>query len=294
MTEIRSASVIIPNWNSNLIGEILSLLRVQKTTLADIEVLVVGVDSLGLVHNDKNVRFIRTNQSRNGAENRNIGMEEARGEVFLFIDHDCLPVPDWIEWHLLRQRQGHKVVGGAVTFDEKNYFQLADNVSAFHDLLPFTNQETRPYLATANLSVHREVVERVGKLDPKLIRAHDLEWTVRFRLSGFLLYFEPKALVYHNQPRRTFSSVWKHWVNDAHDTLYVRLLHQGPLNTPKLAAYRTIYFLGSPLIAGWATAKTFKHHRTLLRYWYTLPFVYLTKLAWCWGAYQNFPDDPGI
>lgn len=289
MTDIRSVSVIIPNWNSNLIGEILALLRKQKTTATEVEVLVVGVDRPGLVPKDDSIRFIPTSQTKNGAENRNIGMEEAGGEVFLFLDHDCLPMPGWIEWHLQRQKQGHKVVGGAVTFDKKNYFQLADNVSAFHDLLPFTKQVARPYLATANMSVHREVVERVGKMNPYLKRAHDLEWTVRFRLNGFFLHFEPRALVLHDQPRCTFSSIWKHWVNDAQDTLYVRLLYQSQLNTPRLAAHRNIYLWGSPLVAAWATARAFAHHNTLINYWYTLPVVYLTKLAWCWGAYRNFP-----
>jgi GT2 family glycosyltransferase len=165
---------------------------------------------------------------------------------------------------------------------------LADNVSAFHDLLPFTQEGPRPYLATANLSVHRPVVEKAGGMYVCLDYAHDLEWTVRFRALGYKLYFEPRAIVFHDPPRRTLSAVWQHW-SDAPYTLGVRLRYSHLLQTPYLARYRWVFLWGAPLVAAWATARTLRHPQTLLRYWHTLPLVYLTKLAWCWNAFKYFP-----
>ena len=286
---MKTLSVIVPNWNSPLIGEIIRRLRCQTVDMSTVEVLVVGVDEAGLVTEDEMVRFIPTSQSTNGAVNRNIGMGEAQGEIFLFLDHDCLPALDWIERHLHQHRQGNQVVGGAVTFGSRNYFQLADNVSAFHDLLSFTSERLRPYLATANLSVHRAVVEKAGKMEAHLKRAHDLEWTVRFRALGYTLYFEPRAVVFHDPPRCTFSTVWRHWMDDAHDTLSVRLRYPRLLRTPRLARYRWPFLWGAPLVAAWATARIFRHPRIASQYGHTLPLVYLTKLAWCWGAFKNFP-----
>ncbi|MFQ5855670.1 MAG: glycosyltransferase family 2 protein [Anaerolineae bacterium] len=286
---LKTLSVIIPNWNSTLIREILQALRRQTVDVSTVEVLVVGVDEPGLVTEDETVRFIPTSRSANGAVNRNIGMREAQGEIFLFLDHDCLPAPDWIERHLHQHEQGEQVVGGSVTFGSRNYLQLADNVSAFHDLLPFTSEGPRPYLATANLSVGRVVVERAGEMEAHLKRAHDLEWTVRFRALGYTLYFEPRAVVFHDPPRCTLSAVWRHWTDDAHDTLSVRLHYSQLLRTPRLAGYRSLFLWGAPVVAAWATARTFGHPRTLGQYWHTLPLVYLTKLAWCWGAFKNFP-----
>lgn len=122
-------------------------------------------------------------------------------------------------------------------------------------------------------------------------RAEDLEWTVRFRMLGYRLYFEPRAVIFHDPPRDTWSAVWGHWTGDAHDTLRVRLRYADLLQTPRLARYRPIFLWGAPLVAAWATARTFGHSDVLRRYWHTLPVVYLTKLAWCWGAFRDFPEE---
>jgi hypothetical protein len=180
-------------------------------------------------------------------------------------------------------------MGGSVTFDRDNYWRLADNVSAFHDLLPYTSAGPRPYLATANLSVHRSVIDRAGLLEPGLTRAHDLEWTVRFRKLGFTLYFEPNAVVTHVPPRTTPKLLWQHWVNDAHDTLSVRLRYASELHTPGMARHRWAFLAAAPAIAGWATLRTYQHFYTRRLYWQVILPVYFTKLAWCWGALSRFP-----
>src|SRR5262249_52926427 len=102
-------------------------------------------------------------------------------------------------------------------------------------------------------------------------------------------YFEPRAMIFHNPLRHTIAAVWRHWVNDAHDTLRIRLRYPTLLATPRLARYRWSFLWCAPLVAAWATAHTFGHRRALSLYWHTLPLVYLTKLAWCWGAFRHFP-----
>jgi len=282
-------SVIIPNTNSPMIHEILLALRHQTTDMSGVEIVVVGTGEPGLMAESRTVRLITTDESVCASDKRNLGITEARGDILLFLDDDCLPKPDWLERHLYWHRQGEQVVGGAVVFNARNYFQLADNVSAFHDLLPTTQEGPRPYLATANLSVSRRVVEKAGQMEKHKNRAEDLEWTTRFRTLGYRLYFDPRIVVFHNPLRYTFSSVWRHWADDAHNTLSVRLRYSRQLQTPGLARYRWAFLWGSPLVAAWATARTFAYPRVLWRYWHTLPLVYLTKLAWCWGAFRHFP-----
>lgn len=285
---MKMLSIIIPNKNSPVIHQTLDSLRRQTRDMSDAEVLVVGVDEPGLIVQDDLVRFILTDRMTNAATNRNIALRVARGDLFLFLDADCIAAPDWVERHLARHRQGNKVVGGAVTFAHRPYLTLADNLSAFHDLLPFTRAGPRPFVATANSSVRREVVERAGLMEESLDRAHDLDWTVRFRSLGYTLYFEPHAVVVHDPPRHTWREVLAHWTDDAPGTLYVRLYYRELLNTPRLASRRGMFLWGAPLVAAWATARTFSHPGTW-RYAHTLPVVYLTKLAWCWAAFRHFP-----
>jgi len=175
-----------------------------------------------------------------------------------------------------------------VTFEKKPYLQLADNVSAFHDILPFTPSGPRPFLFTANLSVNRSVVQEVGGMLNYRKRAEDLEWTVRMRSKGYTLYFEPQAIIFHNPARYTWASLWDHWYDDAHDTLKVRNNFAQLLKTPHLARYRSIFLWGAPIIAAWATIRTFEHPKTISKFWHTFPIIYWTKLVWCCGAFKTF------
>jgi len=257
-------------------------------SLTNVEILVVGVDAPALVVEDELVRLVPTETPGYASDKRNLGMSLAQGDIFFFLDDDCLPQPDWLAQHLARHAQGEDIVGGAITFKTDHYLQLADNVSAFHDLLPFTKAGGRPYLTTSNLSVNRSVVEKAGKMTPGKNRAEDLEWTARFRKFGYRLYFEPSAIIVHQPARNSFSALWQHWVNDAPDTLRVRLEYAELLDTPSLARHRSVFLWGALPAAMWATARTFSHSQTLRLYGHTLPLVYLTKLIWCWGASRGF------
>jgi glycosyltransferase involved in cell wall biosynthesis len=286
---MKTISVIIPDTNSPLIGEIIARLQKQSLDPSSYEILVVGTDSQGLVTRAKDVQFIPTGNGAYASDKRNIGMQAANGEIFLFIDDDCLPLPGLLKNHLEQHQSGNQVVGGAVTFERKHYLQLVDNVSAFHDLLPHTPAGPRPYLCTSNLSVHRPVVDRCGKMIAHHNRAEDLEWTVRMRSMGYSLIFEPRAVVVHVPDRYTFARVWRHWTGDAPETLAVRLKYADLLKTPYLARFRSIYLWGALAIAGWATWRIFSDKKILTQFVHTLPVVYLTKLAWCWGAFTRFP-----
>jgi glycosyltransferase involved in cell wall biosynthesis len=288
-------SIIIPNTNSLLIGKIIAALKSQTIRLSNAEVIVVGSDEPGLIGKEPDIYFLPTSIHNSFAsDKRNLGMRVSRGRILFFLDDDCIPSPDWLERHLWHHERGEKVVGGAVDFDLQKYIQSADNVSAFHDLLTCTSEGFRSYLATANLSVQRSVVKHAGMMIPHCNRAEDLEWTARFRTCGYRLYFEPKAVVFHDPARRSLQSVWRHWTEDAPNTLRVRLKYAPILSTPALAKHRFVYLWALPLISLWATARSFLHPKTLVKSWPTIPLVYMTKMAWCWSAYRNFASEKGF
>ena len=283
-------SIIIPCTDSLVLPAILTALRSQIPGTEQVEILLVGSDRHQMIHPEAPIQFFPTGPEASCAsDKRNLGMQIAQGDYFLFLDDDCIPDPGWLRGLLDRLVSGEAVVGGAVRFSRRNYFQMADNLSAFHDLLPYTSPGPRPYLATANLGVCRKVVAQAGLMPPGQNRADDLEWTQRFRENGFSLFFEPRACVFHDPPRRDFCSVWRHWTSDAPQTLRVRLRYMQSLQTPRLAKQRSIFLWGAPLIAAWATGRTYAHWRTWISYAHALPLVYLTKLAWCWSAYAHFP-----
>lgn len=284
-------SVIIPAARIRLVPELIERLCQQTIGYENMEIIIVCNEGESLAITIDKICFIPVAKTTNAPTRRNIGMDAARGEIFLFLDDDCLPLPNLVERHLDWHHQDRKIVGGSVTFTTDSYLQLADNVSAFHDLLTFTAKGERPYLVTANMSVHRSVVEKVGFMRTDLDRADDLEWTARFRKHGYSLFFDPQAIVIHDPPRTSWQTVWQHWITDAPDTIRVRLQYAQLLQTPRLANYRSIFLWGAPAVALWATWRTFSHAETRHRFWHTLPMVYLTKIAWCLSAFAHFPSN---
>jgi GT2 family glycosyltransferase len=286
---MKKFSVIIPVTDPPQMGAILSALHAQTTALTEGEVIVIGSDRSGQLAKHEWVRYIPTDSPYTYAsDKRNVGIRAAQGEILLFLDDDCIPRPEWIKRHLTWQARGIRVMGGSVEFPINNYFQLADNLSAFHFMTPHTAAGKRAYLCTANLSVHRSVIDRIGMMEAHQNRAEDLEWTLRMRAQGFQLYFDPGNIVLHDPERRSLSAIWQHWIIDAPATLRVRLQYANLLNTPRLARYRAAYLFSAPLIAAWAAGRVFTHWEHIKAYWHTLPLVYLTKLAWCWSAYRNW------
>ncbi len=293
MNPVKKVSIIIPNRSSPIIDQVCSALHKQTYDLAHTEVIIVGTDDLSLVRCDHLIRFIPTWPAANAAINRNIGLQNAEGDILVFLDSDCIPHPDWLSIHIARHNSGEEVVGGGFTFGNSNCWQTADNISAFHEWLPFATAGPRPYLPAANLSVQRKIANSAGPMLPFLDRAQDLEWTIRLRRLGYSLYLEPRALVTHNPARTNFAAVWQHWFVNAKYTLWVRWTYRALLKTPRFACYRILYLLCAPIIALWATMNTFKQVETRQKYLATLPLVYLTKLIWCLGAFMNFPDLEG-
>lgn len=283
-------SVIIPNTNSLLIGRVLSALEQQTLEKGRFEVIVVGEDTPGLVHQNRQVSWIPTQAGTQASDKRNLGMQAAKGEIFLFLDDDCIPAPDLLGRHFRRHLSGEFVVGGAVSFRQRPLLELADNLSAFYDLMIHTPEGARNYLAAANLSVRRPAALEAGPMRPGRSQAEDLEWTVLLRTLGYQLYFDPKAVVFHYPNRNSLAKIWKHWSVKASDTLDVQFRYAPWLNMPGLAYHRSVYLLGGLGVAAWATAQVFNHPKVFKPYWYTIPLVFWTKLAWCWGAFTHFPN----
>ena len=289
---MKQFSVIIPVTDSKKLGTILEHLKNQTVDLSNGEIIIVGSDKYGFAQKSDFVQFIQTDEGHSFAsDKRNIGMNIAKGEIFLFHDDDCIPHHDWIERHIEQHRLGEKVIGGAVEFPSGNYIQLADNVSAFYYMTPYSKKGYRQYVCTSNLSIHRSVYETVGEMLPHKNRADDLEWTARMRAHGYKLLFDPKIIVLHDPERNSPSSLWRHWYFDAPDTLRIRLQYADILHTPSLAQKRFLYLWGAIIIAAWATINTFSAPKIFKEYWFTLPLVYFTKLIWCWSAYRNFPEN---
>lgn len=279
-------SIIIPNLHSLIIDRVLAAIKSQEFDLSQVEVLVVGLDGPGLVRTDGLTRLISTRVPVPPAVARNIGVQEAKGEIICFLDADCIPHQTWLPTLLSRYDDSNvNIVGGGVAFPPGSYWSLADNIATFYPYLHTSPAGTRDQLPSLNLSLRREVWKVVGPFDERYPRpaGEDADWTTRARLAGYMLYFEPRAVVVHHPTRTSFKDLWEHAVVFGQFSIKVDQRYQAILGLPFIFKHWLLLLLASPIMALWVTGRVFQN-RDLWRFLHTLPAIYVAKLGWCWGA----------
>lgn len=276
------ASVIIPSLNAPVVDR--AVAAVRAGTRQPSEIIVVGRDDPGRLVGDSGVRFVRTERVELPGGARNLGASIAGGDVLVFLDADCVPEAEWLAAHLDRHEQGRTIVGGAVRWDDDNYWSLSDNLSMFHECDVAAPRGPRAYLPTLNLSVRTQVFDDAGPMDPHLPRGEDLDWTIRAAARGHEPWFEPAARVWHRPDRTTPGRMWAHWYESGRWLVAVRRRH------PQVFGDRTWWYrpmvlrMMFPAIALVATARLYAVGQPGRRHPATWPAVYATKVAWCLGA----------
>ena len=285
MREAESqVSIIIPNLNSKMIDETLQSLLAQTALGRIAEIIVVGLDEPGLVYEHNFVCFVDTKQPVTAPVARNIGIRLALGKYLAFIDSDCVADRRWLENLLQAQEAGHPVTGGSISFSTTPYWQLCYNLTMFHDFVCSASLGDRKNMGTLNLCVARDVVEHVGLMDERLARGQDTEWTLRMRRHGYRLHFVADAVVQHCPEVPSLTKILKLWHRSGQFNAWVRNHYKELISPPPFYKYPLLLVLSSPLIGFAVTMRIFMRNPHLLRYIHTFPVVFLSKIAWCFGA----------
>lgn len=280
-----ATAVIIPSLNSPIIDRVVDAVLAQEGLDQPLATIIVGRDEANLVPTHPAVRFIDTEKPMLAATARNRGAAASDAELLLFLDSDCLPSPGWAAAHIAAHEAGHAVVSGSVFPAGTNYWHLTYNLTLFHEILTPNPPGPRPFLPTLNLSVERGVIDEVGGMNQQIDRVEDVDWTTRMRRAGYAPYFWPDASVYHAHNRTTMRQVWDDCALSGRYMRRLRLRHRDLLRAPSLFNYPRLLLALSPLVAASATLNILLQRRYVVRrYWRTIPALYLTKLAWCWGA----------
>ena len=187
-------SIIIPVYNAAATLP-QTLESVAKQSFIDFEVVLVDDGSTDetvawLTAQAAELPHVRLIQQSHGgpAQGRNRGVENARGEVIVFIDSDLVVTPTFLCCHAKAlerhwQRAGHRrcFTYGAVI----NTANFSDPTSEPHKLRDLS----WAYFATGNVAIDRDLLVGAGLFDTRfhLYGWEDLELGERLRLQGFAL-----------------------------------------------------------------------------------------------------------
>lgn len=127
------------------------------------------------------------------AAKRNLGWRHATGPLVAFTDDDCEPAPGWAAAivRAFSAPAAPDLVQGPV---QAHPADAPIGGPFARTILVTTHTETYP---TANLSVRRSALRRVGGFDERLQAGEDTDLAWRVLESGGRAVFSPDALVWH-------------------------------------------------------------------------------------------------
>lgn len=208
---MKSISVIIPVFNNQSgVQECLQALANQTYALSLIEVIVVDNGSEPPYSITENYPFdVKVFMCRKPGSYaaRNVGANAAGGLVLAFIDSDCRPTNQWLEFGMtaLDQNAMSTIVGGEVILDRPHNNNA---VALYQYITGFGQQENikyKKFSATANLLCTKQQFEMIGLFNEDLLSGGDREWCWRAIKKGYDIQYVPEVIV-HTQPRNSLRS----------------------------------------------------------------------------------------
>ncbi|MCW6038490.1 glycosyltransferase [Spirulina subsalsa FACHB-351] len=206
-------SVVIPTYNRQpILEKCLRALEAQRlrenSPVEGYEIVVVddgsedgtwewlgaNLDSLPHV-----VRFARDHQGAAAA--RNFGVEQAKGEIIIFIDSDLVVTEVFLEAHGMALQRGQEEQGNDRIF---TYGAVINTCNFEHPTAePYKITDfSAAYFATGNVAIAKKWLRQAGLFDTAFQQYgwEDLELGVRLKKLGLKLIKCPQAVGYHWHP----------------------------------------------------------------------------------------------
>jgi glycosyltransferase involved in cell wall biosynthesis len=197
-------SVVVCSYNgSATIGQTLAAL--ERLDYPDYEIIVIddgSTDTTSAIALKHNVRLIKTTNNGLSAA-RNLGMNEATGEIVAYIDDDAYPDPHWLKYLAsnLIQSERHAGIGGP-NIAPPGDGPIADCIAnapggPVHVLL---SDEIAEHIPGCNMAYWRDRLLAIGGFDPRFrVAGDDVDVCWRLQDRGWTLGFAPTAVVWHHR-----------------------------------------------------------------------------------------------
>ncbi|MDR0581538.1 MAG: glycosyltransferase [Prevotellaceae bacterium] len=232
-------SVIIPVYNRpEEVGELLESLSQQEGNIP-FEVIIVEDGSTlpceQVVNAYKEVLtlsyYAKPNTGR--SDSRNVGMQRAKGNYFIFFDSDCIIPPCYFIRLTAHLEAGYSDCFGGPDAAHRSFSGLQKAISYAMTSFFTTGgirggkqaMETfKP--RTFNMGFSRAVYEKTGGFNNML--GEDIDLSIRIAQAGFRISLCREAFVYHKR-RISFAKFYRQVRNFGTARINLALLHKGSL-----------------------------------------------------------------
>jgi len=130
---------------------------------------------------------------------RNAGARAAKAALLCFTDDDCSPRPDWAERLVQALQEGAEAVAG-VTLSAGGALADASEIVAHAPAVAEDRGAGLAFAPSNNLACTKRLFELI-EFDESYPGAagEDRDWSARLRAAGYVLHFEPDAVIVHRQ-----------------------------------------------------------------------------------------------
>jgi len=196
------ASVIIPSYNcARYIGHLLQSLQKQNTDYA-FEVIIVDSgtdDTAELVRRDFSwVNLVRSETRLHPGQGRNLGIENAKTDLFLFTDTDCRVGELWVNDIVNGYRAGKQIIVGPVmNGTPRSIWGTVEYLLEFFDSWNVRNGVKIGPCGTLNVFFTRDIFTKYGPFDIYL-NGSDSRFFRRTLAGGASIYWQSDVRVWHH------------------------------------------------------------------------------------------------
>ncbi len=226
-----TVSVVIPSYNSaRTIRDCLRAVLDQTQPAEEVIVVDSSDDETPAIIREEfpQVKLIHLPEKTLPGGARNIGVEQAKGEVIAFTDADCEPTCAWLE-HLVGGLDGDGVVGAVGTIDgppDEKPAAFVDRILEFSEFLPGARRRYLRAGPTCNLATTREDFQRAGAFDTGFFPGEDTVFCYKLTGNGGRLRLVRPARVVHHS-RDAWDLVEAHQERLGRAFVWSRTAHEG-------------------------------------------------------------------
>lgn len=201
-------SVIVPAFNAEKsIALCLESLLKQSLSRDAYEVIVVDDGSRDATYQIAQAFQVRvlTQANSGAAAARNLGAQQARGDIVVFVDADSVPDKAWLE-KMIAPFADPAIAGasGEKKTHQTNLWAQYVQIEYDYKYALMRNHVYTDFIDSSTAAYRRDVFVQNGGFDTAFMEAEDTELSFRLAEGGCKMVLIRDAIVYHKHPTSTW------------------------------------------------------------------------------------------